>query len=146
MAIARDLPYGNARFVVQIDGIEDGAFAEVVLPELSEAVVEYRDGSDRAGASHKVPARPSIGPMLLRRGFRGTLSLYRWWREVADGAPAARRHVLVQLFDEGMTAVVAEWRLYEAWPRRYAVSPLNARGTDVVVEEVELVGERLELA
>lgn len=145
MAIARDLPYGNARFVVQIDGVEDGAFAEVVLPELSEAVVEYRDGTDREGASHKLPTRPSVGPMLLRRGFRGTLSLSRWWRQVADGAPDARRDVLVQLFDEGMTAVVAEWRLHRAWPRRYAVSPLDARGTDVVVEEVELVGERLDL-
>lgn len=145
MAILRELPYGNAQFDVQIDGLEDEPFGEVHLPELSEGVVEYRDGKDRDGASHKVPARPAVGPAVLRRGFRGSLSLYRWYRAVADGAGGTRRNVLVRLFDEGRTAVVAEWRLHGAWPRRYAVSPLDARGCAVVTEEVELVCEQMDV-
>jgi phage tail-like protein len=145
MAVVRDHPYGNARFRVEIPGIEEDAFAEVYLPELTTAVVEHRDGSDRDGAAHLLPGRPQLGRLILRRGFRGSLSLHQWYRQVAEGDAGARRDVLVQLFDEGMAAVVATWRLHAAWPVKYSVSPLCAAGNEVVVEEVELVGERLEL-
>lgn len=145
MAVLRDHPYGNARFVVQIDGIEESAFTEVHLPELGESVIEYREGADREVRARAIPGHPHVGHLLLRRGFRGSLSLYRWYRDVADGAPGARRDVLVQLFDEGMTAVVASWRLHGAWPARYAVSPLRALGSEVVTEEIELVSDRLEM-
>lgn len=145
MATFRDLPYGNSRFLVQIDGIEDGAFSEVHLPELVEGVVEYREGGDKEGPSRLLPDRPHVGRMLLRRGFRGSLALYEWWRQVAEGAPGARRNVSVQLFDEGMAGVVATWRLHRAWPARYAVSPLRALGGEALTEEVELVGERLDM-
>ena len=145
MAIVRDYPYGNARFLVQIDGVEEAGFAEVHLPELTELVAEYREGGDREGPPHLLPERPQVGRMLLRRGFRGSLSLYRWYRQVADGEQGARRDVAVQLFDEGMAAVVATWRLRGAWPARYAVSPLRALGGEVLTEEAELVGERFDV-
>ena len=46
MAVFRDQPYGNARFVVQIDGLQSQAFAIVHPPEFVADAVEYRDGVD----------------------------------------------------------------------------------------------------
>lgn len=144
MAVLRDQPYGNARFQVEIDGVEQDAFAEVLLPELTTPAVEYREGGDREAPARLLPGRPQVGRMVLRRGFRGSLSLHTWYRQVAEGDRGARRDVIVRLFDEGMAAVVATWRLRGAWPTRYVAGPLHALGGAVVMEEVELVGDRFE--
>ena len=145
MAVFRDQPYGNARFVVQIDGLASTAFAEAHPPELGGEVVEYQDGNDPEGESHKIPGRPRFGPLRLRRGFRGDLELYAWWRQATGGDPAGRRMVRGQLLDEGATGVVAEWVLHGAWPVRYAVNPLLAQGGEILMEEVEVVCDGVEL-
>src|SRR5439155_837841 len=50
MAIFRDLPYGEQHFRVDLgDGAEGSAagFSEVVLPDISIDVIEYRNGNDK---------------------------------------------------------------------------------------------------
>jgi phage tail-like protein len=145
MAVFRDQPYGNARFVVQVDGVPAQAFSEVHLPEFSDEVVEFREGSDPEGASRKVPGRPRFGTLLLRRGFRGSLELYEWWRQATAGEASGRRNVRVQLLDEGAANVVAEWELRGAWPARYYLSALVAQGGDVLVENAEVACDRVEM-
>jgi phage tail-like protein len=146
MAVLRDQPYANARFVVEIDGMETQAFAEVHLPEMSDDVVEYRDGTDKDAAPRKLPGRPRYGTMTLRRGFRGGLELHQWWREATNGGQGGRRNVLVRLLDEGATSVVAEWRLRAAWPARHWFSPLVAQGCETLMENVELACDSVELS
>ena len=54
MATFRDVPYGNARFIVKIAGTEQPGFAVVQLPELSLDAVEYREGGDSTLAAQAV--------------------------------------------------------------------------------------------
>jgi phage tail-like protein len=145
MAILRDQPYGNARFLVHIDGLATQAFAEVHLPEFADDAVEYQEGGDAEAPPRKVPGRPRFGSLVLRRGFRGSLDLYQWWRQATSGDPGGRRALRVQLLDEGAVNVVAEWVVDGAWPVRYAVAPLVAAGGEVLMEQAELACESVEI-
>ena len=55
------------------------------------------------------------------------------------------RNVTIQLQSEDHTAVVATWKLMRARIIKHTSGPLNAKGTDVAMEELVLAYERLEM-
>ncbi len=148
MAILRDLPYGNQHFLVDLgDGAVGAAagFSQVVLPDISIDVVEYRSGNDRASGTRKLAGLARYDNAVLRRGIIGSLNLYEWINQVRNGDANARRTVTISLLSEDLTTVVLIWRLLRAWPRKYSFGELNAKGTDVAIEELVLAYERLEM-
>ena len=48
-------PYANFNFLVEIDGIAKAAFEEVSGLSAEVDVIEYREGSDKAGTVRKLP-------------------------------------------------------------------------------------------
>ena len=148
MAILRDVPYGNQHFRVDLgDGGEGPAagFSQVVLPDISIDVIEYRNGNDRESGTRKLPGRARYDNAILRRGIIGSLNLYEWINQVRNGDANAARNVTIALLSEDLTAVVFTWRLLRAWPVKYTFGDLNAKGTDVAIEELVLAYERLEI-
>jgi phage tail-like protein len=148
MAILRNLPYGNQHFLVDLgDGGEGAAagFSEVALPDISIDVIEYRNGNDKESGVHKLPGLARYDNVILRRGIIGSLNLYDWINQVRNGDANARRNVKISLLSEDLTTVVLTWRLFRAWPARYSFGELNAKGTDVAIEELVLTYERLEM-
>ena len=142
MPIQRDNPYANFNFVVEIDGIEVGAFSEVDLPDATIEAIEYRDGSDLSGA-RKLPGRVSYSNVVLKRGLTGRNDLWNWFKATRDG-DLQRRNVAIVLLDEARKPV-QRWLLQDAWPARFASSDLNARGNEVVIETLELAYEGFEI-
>ena len=63
-----------------------------------------------------------------------------------DGHEAARRNIAISLLPEDRSGPVARWKLFNAFPVRFTLGPLNAKGTDVAMEELVLAAERLEIA
>ena len=55
------------------------------------------------------------------------------------------RTVTIQLQNEDHTAVVQTWKLLRARIIKHTSGPLNAKGTDVAMEELVLAYERLEM-
>lgn len=51
----------------------------------------------------------------------------------------------IQLQNEDHSAVVQTWRLLNARIIKHTSGPMNARGTDVAMEEMVLAYERLEM-
>ena len=148
MATLRDVPYGNQHFRVDLgDGAEGPAagFCQVVLPDISIDVIEYRNGNDRESGTHKLPGLARYDNVILRRGIIGSLNLYEWINQVRNGDTSAARTVTIALLSEDLTAVVFTWRLLRAWPVKYTFGDLNAKGTDVAIEELVLAYERLEI-
>jgi phage tail-like protein len=147
MPIQRDRPYGNYNFLVTFDSAAeaDGGFAEVVLPEVSIDVIEYRTGGDKESGVRKIPGRAHYSNVVLTRGVIGSLTLYQWLNDVRNGNVRAFRTVLVQLQNEDRTEIVWTWRFLRAWPARYRFSPLEAKGKDALLEHVELAFERMEV-
>jgi phage tail-like protein len=71
--------------------------------------------------------------------------LYQWLDDIRNGNQMAERTVKVMLQSEDHTAVVQTWKLLRARIIKHISGPLNAKGTDVAMEELTLAYERLEM-
>jgi phage tail-like protein len=148
MAVLRDFPYGQFNFLVDLGtGSTDGpqaGFQECSEIGVAVDVIEYRNGNDRANEVRKLTGLARYPDVTLRRGLIGSLDLYEWLNEIRNGEQGAVRTVTIQLQSEDHTQVAMAWQLRRARIVRYVSGPLNARGTDVAMEELTLAYERLE--
>ena len=148
MAVLRAHPYGNQHFLVDLGtgntaGLE-AAFCEVIIPGISIDVIEYRTGSSKETGVQKLPGLARYPDVTLRRGVIGSLDLYKWIDEIRNGSSNSSRTVTIQLLSEDRVAVVT-WKFLRAWPSKYSGPHLDAKGTDVAMEELVLSYERLEM-
>ena len=134
MAVLRDRPYAQFNFLVDLGTGDtagpDAGFQECSSITMSVDVIEYRNGNDKEN-----------GP----RKLIGSLGLYQWLDQIRNGDAAAFRTVVIQLQNEDHTATVMTWKLLRARIIKHTSGPLNAKGTDVAMEELTLAYERLEL-
>lgn len=149
MAVLRDLPYAQFNFLVdlgtgQTEGPEAG-FQECSALSMAVDVIEYRNGNDKENNPRKITGLTRVSDVTLKRGVIGSLSLYQWMDQIRNGDQAAVRTVRIQLQNEDRTAIVMTWKLLRARIARHTTGPLNAKGADVVMEEMTLAYERLEL-
>ncbi len=148
MAVLRDFPYGQFNFLVDLgtgstDGPEAG-FQECSEIGMAVDVIEYRNGNWKANEVRKLTGLARYPDVTLRRGLIGSLDLYKWLNQIRNGDVGAVRNVLIQLQNEDHTQIVMTWKLFRARIVKHVSGPLNARGTDVAMEELTLAYERLE--
>ena len=148
MAVIRDRPYGQFNFLVdlgtgQTDGPEAG-FQECSGISMTVDVIEYRNGNDKENTTRKLTGLTKVSDVTLKRGIIGSLSLYTWIDQIRNGHQSAVRTVTIQLQNEDHTAIVMTWKLLRARIVKHTTGPLNAKGTDVAMEELTLAYERLE--
>lgn len=164
-------PYANFAFQVSIEDMGGFAPGKDLKPELIggfseisglEAMMEHKVikiGGQNYGP--QLRAGPvSFGTVVLKRGIVGADYLWRWWAMFAgaDGATDARptldnrAHVLIGLIreirqsvDDGDRRVRLGWRLRYAMPIKFRVGDLNAKGSEIAVEELHLAHEGLEM-
>lgn len=152
MAVERDRPYSQFNYQVQIDGGPDATstkagFHEVAGLGMEVTVSEYRAGNFKDNAVMKITGIYKVPDVTLKRGVIGDLStFYAWINEVRNGSQTSLRTVTIQLQSEDHTAVVQEWKLSRARPIKYTGPGLNAKGTDVAVEELVLACERIDVS
>jgi phage tail-like protein len=108
------------------------------------AVVEYRNGNDRANAPRKLPGLTKVPDVTLKRGIIGSLALFEWTKAVRDGT-VDRRTVTIQLIAEDRSGAVLTWRLLRAFPVKFETSDLDAQANEVAIESLTLSAEGLEL-
>jgi len=135
-------PYANFNFLVEIDGSTVGGFTECSGLVAETAVIEYREGSDRAGV-RKLPGLTRYSNVVLKRGVTTSRELFEWHRRIAEGE-LDRRTVVLSLLDESRN-VVLRARLRDAWPCKWEGPVLHAKGNEVAIESLELTHEGLEL-
>jgi phage tail-like protein len=149
MAVLRERPYGQFNFLVdlgtgQTEGPEAG-FQECSEIGMSVDVIEYRNGNEKENNVRKLTGLTHVNDVTLRRGVIGSLNLYQWLDQIRNGDAGAYRTVVIHLQNEDHTAVVMTWKLLRARIIKHSSGPLNAKGTDVAMEELTLAYERLEL-
>ena len=120
-------------------------FAEVLLPDASIDLIEFRNGNERESGARKIPGRAKYSNVVLKRGVIGSLDLYQWLDQVRNGDLGARRTVTIHLLNEDRSATVLTWKLLRAFPVSYTFSNLDARGEAPLLEMLELAYERLEM-
>ena len=150
MAVLRDKPYVQFNFLVNLgDGNTDGAeagFQECSNIGMEVTVAEYRRGNDKENSVRKITGLNKATDVTLKRGVIGSLNLYNWLNDIRNGNQNAERTVIVQLQNEDHTEVVQTWKLLRARIIKHVSGPLNAKGTDVALEELTLSYERLEMS
>ena len=149
MAVLRDRPYAQFNFLVDLGTGDtagpDAGFQECSAITMGVDVIEYRNGNDKENSPRKLTGLQKVSDVTLKRGIIGSLSLYQWLDQIRNGDAAAFRNVVIQLQNEDHTATVMTWKLLRARIIKHTSGPLNAKGTDVAMEELTLAYERLEL-
>jgi len=149
VAELRERPYVQFNFLVDLgtgntDGPEAG-FQEVSGIGMEVTVAEYRTGNARENSVQKITGLNKATDVTLKRGVIGSLNLYQWLHDIRNGNQNALRNVTIQLQNEDHTSVVLTWKLIRARIIKHTSGPLNAKGTDVAMEELVLAYERLEM-
>ena len=133
-------PYRNFRFLVEIDGIIQAGFSEATIPDSTQDVIEYREGNEPPTV-RKLPGLVKYGNVTLKWGITDSMELYNWRKLVEQGKMKdARRNMAIILMDE-VGNPAARWEFSEAWPSKYDAPDLNAKGTDIAIETLEIVHE-----
>ena len=111
-----------------------------------------KEGGRNYGAVQR-PGAVTFATVILKRGIIiSPRHLWTWWAFFAgaDGAtnggwlPAGRCDVSIALIQNNRDPVVG-WRLDNAMPVKYRVGDLNARGTEIAIEELHLAHEGLHM-
>jgi phage tail-like protein len=149
MAVFRDRPYVQFNFLVDLgtgntDG-PDAGFQEISGIGMEVTVSEYRNGNEKENSVRKITGMNKATDVTMKRGVIGSLTLYNWLNQIRNGDQNALRNVVIQLQNEDHTAVVQTWKLLRARITKHTSGPLNAKGTDVAMEELVVAYERLEM-
>lgn len=149
MAVKRERPYAQFNFLVDLgDGNTEGAdagFQEISGIGMEVTVAEYRNGNSRENSVMKVTGMNKASDVTMKRGIIGSLNLYTWLHQIRNGDPNSLRTVTISLQSEDHSQAVMTWKLLGARITKCTHGPLNAKGTDVAMEELVLAFERLEV-
>jgi phage tail-like protein len=149
MAVFRERPYVQFNFLVDLgDGNTEGAqagFQEISGIGMEVTVSEYRTGNYKENSVRKITGMNKATDVTMKRGVIGSLNLYKWLDQIRNGDQNAMRTVTLTLMNEDHTEAVQTWKLLRARIIKHTSGPLNAKGTDVAMEELVVAYERLEM-
>jgi len=127
MATARPDPYKQFKFLVDL-GIKGGPHA----------------GFHEFSHINKITGLNKSTDVTMKRGVIGSSALQDWLNQIKKAPKQAQRTVEVALQDE-QHQIVRTWTLSGARIIKHVGPPLNAKGTDVAIEELVLSCERIEV-
>jgi phage tail-like protein len=149
MATLRERPYVQFNFLVDLgDGNTNGpqaGFQEISGIGMEVTVAEYRPGNYKENSVMKLTGMNKATDITAKRGVIGSLDLYKWLDQIRNGDQGALRTITIRLQNEDHSAVVQTWKLMRARITKHTSGPLNAKGTDVAMEELVIAYERLEM-
>jgi phage tail-like protein len=156
-----DDPFVSFRFVLELGALQVAGFQECSGLQLETKTFEYAEGG-RNRSMLKFPERGAVSNITLKRGMvAGATSsvLFDWHRDVMTGAFDAAENPHLRPFDadddiadrlaivlqDETGAEVRRWRLFRAFPVKWAGPELKADGSAVAVEALEIACEDLEM-
>jgi phage tail-like protein len=120
-----------------------GAFSDCTGLEATMEPKVIKEGGRNYGP-HQRAGPVTFATVILKRGMTTTRDLWKWFELVTGGKYAFRLSAVVNVYDLAGDAKLA-WHLRHALPVKFKAADLNARGTDVAIEELHLAHEGLTL-
>lgn len=147
MPIPRERPYAQFNFLVDLgdDNTHGSQAGFQECSNLEMGVAEYGSGNEKESNVRKITGLNKSTDVTLKRGVIGARNLQQWLNDIRDDNQNALRNVVVHLLDEDHRAVVRTWKLMRARITKHISGPMNAKATDVAIEELTLRYERLEM-
>jgi len=132
-------PYAAFNFVIDIEGMK-AAFSEVEgLP--TESDIEDRFSGKNTKA-RRLPSKSKYANISLKSGY--TSKDFWEWGKSAKGVKTRGLSGTISVFDEARKSALV-WKFYEAWPQKWEGPAMNAKTSEVAIEELGLSVEGLEL-
>ncbi|MGM0879731.1 MAG: phage tail protein [Bacillota bacterium] len=131
----RNDPLAGYRFLVELDGLVVGGFAEASGLSAETETEEYREGGLN-GYLHKLPGAQRFPNLVLKRGLTHSDTLWTWYRDASSG-DVKRKNGSVILQD-GSGNEAWRWNFVQAYPVKWNGPDLKADGSAVAFESVEL--------
>lgn len=136
-----------------------GAFSEASGINAELEVEEYREGGRNDGP-HKFMKWGRFPNLVLRRGVTFNADLWDWQHQVLFGkSPPIRKHAVILLNDRGggalpadapnlgipglNTVPVAGWFMRNGLPEKLIGPALNARSSEIAIEQLDIAHEGL---
>ena len=136
-------PFRTFNFRVEIDGLAVASFSEVSGLDAEGDPVDYREGTD-PNHVRKLSGLNTYSAITLKRGITVDDELWKWRETVIDGKTERRNGSIVLRDETG--AEKLRWNFVNAWPSKWTGPALNATGTAVAVEAIELTHEEVRKA
>lgn len=139
---ARNDPYGQFNFLIEIDGVTRAGFSEVSGLTSDTNVIEYREG-DEVTTVRKLVGLIKYTNIVLKRGYTQDTTLWTWRQTVLDGTPQ-RTTGTITLLDESRKPALS-WNFTAGWPAKLEGPAMNGKTSEVAIETLEIVHEGIEL-
>ena len=120
-----------------------GAFSECTGLEATMEPKVIKEGGRNYGVAQR-SGPVTFATLVLKRGMTATRDLHKWFEMVGSGKYAYRLAATITMFDPAGKGVLS-WRVTKALPVKFKAAELNAKSTDVGVEELHLAHEGLSL-
>ncbi len=137
------------RVAVTADSLKNGpqgrstemAFAECTGLEATMEPKVIKEGGRNYGAAQR-PGGVTFATVVLKRGVSTERSMWQIFNQTGCGKYAPRWQVTITLLNGNMQPVMG-WKLAHAMPVKFKFADLNAKGTEVGIEELHFVHEGL---
>mgnify|MGYP001158837351 FL=1 len=120
-----------------------GGFSECTGLEATMEPKVIKAGGHNYGAAQRV-GRVSFATVVLKRGFTRSHDLFSWFQLVSGGAYAWRLSATIVVRDADERPVLV-WELDSCLPVKFKAADLNAKGSEIGIEELHLAHEGLRL-
>jgi phage tail-like protein len=141
--MARNDPYAQYNFIVEIDGVTAAGFTEVSGLTTEQDAIEYREGNETATV-RKLPGLRKYSNIVLKRGFTQNRELWEWRKTTIDGVTERKAGAII-LLDEARQPQL-RWEFAEGWVMKWEGPGLNATSNEAAIESLEIAIEDLRLA
>jgi phage tail-like protein len=133
--------YPPVGFHFKVEFLSLGNDNDTRFQSVSGLNVEYDTESFKEGGEnrfeHKLPVRTKFPDLSLKRGMLTDSKVINWCLDAVQNRTIKPVQINVSLLNEKHEAL-RTWSVFNAWPRKWQVSDLNAQENSVVVETLEL--------
>jgi phage tail-like protein len=141
---ARNDPYGQFNFLIEIDGVTRAGFSEASGLTSDTNVMEYRDGDEGPPSTvRKLAGLIKFTNIVLKRGYTQDTALWTWRQTVLDGV-TQRTTGTITLLDEARKPALS-WNFTQGWPVKLEGPSLNGKTSEVAIETLEIAHEGIEI-
>lgn len=132
---------GSFNFRIEIEGVTQGPASYISGLTARTDVVTFKDGAD--ASLRQRPGRNRCDNIVIQRGYTHTNELLNWYDSTRNGLIERKAGSVIILGDDADTEIT-RFNFFEAWPCRWSLLPLDTDESSVLLEEIEMVVERIE--
>lgn len=140
-----DWPLPKFYFMIDWGTTKNIPFQEVNGLDIEAKPIDYRHGNSPVFSKISMPGMVKNSNVKLKKGvFSKDSNFWDWYLKIKNNT-IERQNIVIKLLDEGGNPTMT-WTLSNAWPIKITSTDLNADGSEVAIENMEIAHEGLTIA